>query len=175
MSRAESIAGLLLDAAPEVQQQGWELLGSLPDVPVADVCAAMQAGLWAMVSRVQAGARIRTLDEADCLVFARRYVALRSVCAALSVPWSAAWLRVDGGRASRSHRDQSTTAATLQRGRVCIGRVRSLPVAGGYARIALPQGHPLRGSERFGRRWSKGIALSEDEIRARSTHHPAAV
>ena len=173
MCKAGSIAGLLLSEGLVLQEQGWALLSSLPGLSMSEIQGAMSTLLWARIGPLQERARLRTLERASCVAFVHRYVALRDVCGALSLPWSRVWVRVDGGMAARSWADQSTTIIALQRGCYRIGRGRARSARGGYTRVALPEGHSLRGSERFGRRWSGGIALSDAEIASRAHKHPA--
>ena len=145
MNTVEKLAMLLTADGADVQDQGWELLCCLPEVPVSGVQAAM-AGM--LMAQLHLRAWTGLLGASECREFTRRFFALRRFCDVYDIPWRGARLQVDRWCLPEPH---------LRRGRIRmsggvydIGRNNSPEEpAGAYAMVHVPRDHDLH--ERPGR------------------------
>lgn len=140
MNTIEKLAMLLTADGADVQDQGWELLCCLPEVPLPQVQGTMQGMLMA---QLQLRAWTGLLGEEECTEFTRRFFALRRFCDVYDVPWRGARLQVDRWRLpSPPHK---RCRIRLWGGQYDIGRGQSEDEpAGAYAMVHIPRSHPLR-------------------------------
>lgn len=168
---ADRLALLLTADGADVQDQGWELLRSLPDVSLDEVQASMAGMLFA---QLKLQGRALVLGEAECRAFTRRFFALRRFCDRYSLSWSDARLQVDRWPPAPARRGR----IRLLGGRYDISRSRDEDdVIGDYAMVSVPSSHALLSlpswAGHLGGLFHDRFLLSSAGIRVLACEHPA--
>jgi len=167
---SDKLAMLLTADGAAVQDQGWELLRSLPEISLTEVKASM-AGL--LLAQIRLRAWTRAVGAVECRAFTNRFFALRRFCDLYGLAWSSARLQVDRWPAAPARRGR----IRLLGGRYDIGPSWEDDFIGDYAMVSIPNAHPLYQhpalASHFGGLFHDRFLLSSAGTMSLTRQHPA--